>query len=536
MEIAEQINQALDFVKKQDYVSAEKIYLKLLNNQPKNSVILSFLGYLYLTTKRIIDAEHIFEKAYSINQTESILSGLALSKYSLNKYKQAIPLYIKLINTKPILKNYVNLTNMLATLTTTSNNEYALKLHKYCSEALDIFPFSKEILLNISIAYLYLGNFIESEKYLTACFKQDKKYPKAWSHAGLIQESLYCNEIRAQECYKKAIKYSGGTASEYYDLGISYSKSNKYSLATRYFNKSLKLLPNNETVFLALAHNYFKQRKFKEGYKYYLKQNDSSEVRELKNLWDGKEYTKKTIFVYPDLAYGDHIMFMRYVPFLKSKFKKVKVFVYPSLKKLFENNFDAEFVTKIPNYDYSVALSKLPYYLNMDFEHIPMTEKYIDVPTINIKSDNLKIGLCWEAGNSDLRTTIHRSININEFKQLFEQKHDFYSFQVGASNNDYKKYPLIDLGKDFKNFYDTATYLKAMDIIITVDTSVANLAGAMGLKTFLLLPYYADWRWFENKKTTEWYKSITIFKQSSKNSWHTVINNIITELTEMKNK
>ena len=73
MEIAEQINQALDFVKKQDYISAEKIYIKLLEQQPENSIILSFLGYLYLTSKRNIDAEKTFEKAYSVSQTETIL-------------------------------------------------------------------------------------------------------------------------------------------------------------------------------------------------------------------------------------------------------------------------------------------------------------------------------------------------------------------------------------------------------------------------------------------------------------------------------
>ena len=536
MEIAEQINQALDFVKKQDYISAEKIYIKLLEQQPENSIILSFLGYLYLTSKRNIDAEKTFEKAYSVSQTETILSGLALTKYNLRKYEQAIPLYTNLINIKPDLKNYIHLTNMLASLTTTNNNKCAVDLYEYCSKALKSFPFSKEILLNSSIACLYLGKFTESEKYLSDCFKQDKKFSKAWSHAGLLQECLYCNEEEAQKCYKKAIKYSGGTPSEYYDLGISYSKTNKYSLASKYFNEALKLLPNNETVLLALAHNFFKQRKFNEGYKYYLKQNDSSDVRKLKNLWDGKTHRDKTIFVFPDLAYGDHIMFMRYASFLKNKFKQVKVFVYPNLKRLFEKNFDVEFVTEIPDYDYSVALSKLPYYLNMDFGHIPMADKYIDAPQSHIKSNKLKIGLCWEAGNSDLRTTIHRSVNINEFAKLFEQDFNFYSFQVGASSNEFKKYPIVDLGKDFKDFYDTATYLKAMDIIVTVDTSVANLAGGMGLKTFLLLPYYADWRWFDNDKTTEWYKSVTIFKQTSKNSWNNVIDNIIAELTETKNK
>ena len=173
----------------------------------------------------------------------------------------------------------------------------------------------------------------------------------------------------------------------------------------------------------------------------------------------------------------------------------------------------------------------------MDFQNIPFSDKYIDVPQQSgIKSNKLKVGLCWEAGNSDLRTTIHRSININEFAKLFEQDYEFYSFQVGASNNEIKKYPIVDLGKDFKDFYDTASYLKSMDIIVAVDTSVANLSGAMGLNTLMLLPYYPDWRWFDNDNTTEWYKSVSIYKQQYKNSWKPEIDRIIAKLTELKNK
>lgn len=537
MEIAEQVNQALKFVKERNYISAEKIYLELLEEYSENHIILSFLGYLYLETKKYKKAEQQFEKAYSINQTETILSGLALIKYTLRKYEQAVPLYIELIKQKPTLDNYIRLTDMLASFTVVSSIDYAPKLYEYCKQGIEKFPLSKNILLNFSIANLYLGHFVESEKCLADCFKQDKKFPKAWSQAGLIQECLYCNEDEAQKCYKNAIKYSGGTLSEYYDLGVSYSKSCKYNLATKYFKKALKLSPKNNTIILGIAHNYFKQRKFKEGFKYYIKQNDSSAVRKLKNIWDGKNHKDKTIFVFPDLAYGDHIMFMRYVPFLKTKFKSVKVFVYPNLKRLFETNFDVEFVTKIPKYDYSVALSKLPYYLGMDFQNIPFSDKYIDVPQQSgIKSNKLKVGLCWEAGNSDLRTTIHRSININEFAKLFEQDYEFYSFQVGASNNEIKKYPIVDLGKDFKDFYDTASYLKSMDIIVTVDTSVANLSGAMGLNTLMLLPYYPDWRWFDNDNTTEWYKSVSIYKQQYKNSWKSEIDRIIAKLTELKNK
>ena len=89
---------------------------------------------------------------------------------------------------------------------------------------------------------------------------------------------------------------------------------------------------------------------------------------------------------------------------------------------------------------------------------------------------------------------------------------------------------MINLAKDFNDFSDTAKALKAMDLVITVDTSVAHLAGALGIKTFLLLPYASDWRWFENNKTTPWYKSVEIFKQTDPVSWNNEINDILEKL------
>lgn len=537
MDVITETNKAVEFVKQKDYKSAEKIYLKLVYENPDNSLLLSFLGFLYLTAKKYKKAETVFEKAYSLSQIPSIVSGLALSKFILQKYEESIFLYCGLVKAEPKYEYYEKLTTAIASLIKLGKSNYIKMGYEYAKEAYDKFPVSKEILLNLSVACIYGGKFKDGEKYCSDALKLDSKYAEAWNHQGIIQECLYCDEEGAQGCYKKAIKYNPKMASGYYDLGISYSKSCDYKKSLKAFKKALELLPENETVILGIAFNYFKQRKFKEGYKYYIKQNDSGDVRKLKKTWDGKPHKDKTIFIYPDLAYGDHIQFMRYVPFLKDRFKSVKVFAFPQLIELFKKSFDGiDFVDKFPKYDYSAALSKLPYYLKMDFGHIPFCEGYLKSDNISVKSDKLKVGVCWEAGNADLRNTIHRSININEFSELFNKDFDFYSFQVNPSSDDYKKYNLTDLGKNFKTFTDTALHLKSMDVLISVDTSVANLAGALGVKTFLLLPYYPDWRWFDNVEKTEWYNSIRIFKQIQKNSWKNEMARIILELTKLSEK
>ena len=127
---------------------------------------------------------------------------------------------------------------------------------------------------------------------------------------------------------------------------------------------------------------------------------------------------------------------------------------------------------------------------------------------------------------------INRTINIKCFDDLFKLDNiQLYSFQVDDSLNGNEKYPqMINLAKDFQDFSDTAAALKSMDCMVTVDTSVAHLAGALGVKTYLLLPYASDWRWFRDTKTTPWYKSVEIFKQTDSISWEKPINDILEKL------
>ena len=106
-----------------------------------------------------------------------------------------------------------------------------------------------------------------------------------------------------------------------------------------------------------------------------------------------------------------------------------------------------------------------------------------------------------------------------------------YSLQYEDSMDGNSKYPqMINLARDFKDFSDTAQAIKAMDAVITVDTAVAHLSGALGVKTYLLLPYAADWRWFDDTETTPWYKSVKIFKQVEHISWEKPLDDLYNEI------
>lgn len=169
----------------------------------------------------------------------------------------------------------------------------------------------------------------------------------------------------------------------------------------------------------------------------------------------------------------------------------------------------------------SLRLTDIAFALDKDFEQIPYSSGYLAAKKFDIVSDKLKVGLCWEAGGTGLRTMINRTIDIKKLESFFDLNEvQFYSFQVKDTFDGNNKYPqMINLAKDFKDFEDTAKAMLAMDVIITVDTCVAHLAGALGVKTFLMLPFSSDWRWFEDIKTTPWYDSVEFFKQQNPSSW-----------------
>ena len=196
------------------------------------------------------------------------------------------------------------------------------------------------------------------------------------------------------------------------------------------------------------------------------------------------------------------------------------------------------------SYDYSTPEMGLIYNLNMDFFNIPHSDKYISVSKklVNEKSklkifDNnkRKIGIFWQGNPTALR---NRSVKLKYFEPLLKVKNClFYSFQlskVDFESNDLKKdLPIIDLSSYIKNYSDTAALLKNIDLLITIDSSIAHLAGAMGIKTYLMLPYDAEWRWFYDEDKTPWYNSIKIFKQQKSNDWVSVIKRIKLELEKL---
>lgn len=548
MDILSEVKKAIKYSEDKNYEKAEKIYLEILKQDKSNAVILSFLGLLYLKAGLFKKAEKYLEKSNNLKANKATIEGLGLVKYYLSEYEEAckyLEIAIKNNRSFDIYDKFVK--SLYETKLYSKSYEYAL-------ECYNKYPFKEEALGNLALSCIGVGKLKECMSYAEKLIQKYPKYGKGWLVFGLINEILYHNDLFARECYKNSLKY-GDKLTGYYNLAVNASKLKDYKKAYYYACKFKKLASNQGNINFLIATIYFYQKKFKKGYSYYVKKEEgldkSKPASKLKNIWsDGKTYKEDTLMVYCDQGIGDCLMFARYLPFLEKKFKRIKVYtnkvVLSLLKRSFKQYVKLEFLPfklRFPHYDKSAVLSNIPCYLNMGLTDIPFRDGYLisdnkkteTYNTTYFKTDKLKVGICWEAGAAGLREQLNRTLNISMFEPLFALKNiQYYSFQVNPSLDNYKNYKqLVDLGSNFKDFDDTAAALKNLDVMVTVDTSVAHLAGALGVKTFMLLPYCPDWRWFDSEHDTEWYSSIRIFKQKNNVLWEDVINNVVLELKKL---
>ena len=523
----EQIKQAINLTKEGKYKEAEEIYLQLIQENPNESFVYSATGLFYINLHDFKSAVTYLRKACEIEETIGTVSALGFALYECANYEEAAEVLEHALSIGENVDIYNKLVHSLFNL-----KRYR-KAIEYTDKMCEKYPDNQKTVVNRIKSLTHQGKMFEAEKECIEHLQKNQINPTLWYHLGLLKELIYSDDMRAIECYKVAGEQ--GNLSSDYNIAVAYQKLGEYKKAEEYYKKFLELFPNDNVGTTSLGMCYLSQRRFKEGYELFYKRANGKADKYTKNLWKPDTTLDKDLVIICDQGYGDHIQFIRYLPFLMKE-HNLKVAVGKPMRSLFEANYyDVEFI----NYDeinpetQALRVTDLAYVLGMDFDNIPYADGYLNSETANIQNDKLKVGLCWEAGAAGVRGMINRTIHVKCFEPLFNLKNiQVYSFQVDDTFDGNNKYSdnMINLAKDFKDFSDTAKALKAMDVVISVDTCVVHLAGALGVKTYLLIPYAPDWRWFDCTKTTPWYKSVEIIKQRNSISWDDEIKIILEKL------
>ncbi len=497
------IQKALELQSIGKLEKAAEIYKEFLRINPEQPDISNLLGLIYLQQNNLENAKKLFITATTGFPCAEFFQNLGLVYYKEKNYEKAMQCFEKVLDYEP---NNLDIARDFAKMAKTSEQ------------------------------YVYGIKFFEKALSLEA------NDSVGWNNLGLLYEKIK-NFEKAKLCYINSLK-SEQNYEALHNLGVLYRTLRDFDESIKYLKQALKLRPNHYETMISLGMSYLSKKDLKNGRKYY--QVVKQEVKEkYKNPWDGKKHKDKTLLVYYYAGFGDHIMFSRYFPFLKKYFKHIKVWLPTNIKCLIEKNFpEIEFVDKSSvKYDYSVSIMELHFLLNMDFENIPDSNGYLTSDKGLVEkyqkeyfdTNKFKIGLFWQ-GNPNVFA--NRSIKLKELEPIFlnkDKSFNFYSFEKEDNENQIKNYPqLIDLGVTFKNFEDTAAALMNLDILITIDSAIAHLAGALGVKTFLLLPYSSEWRWFDDTNTTPWYNSVRIYKQEKPYHWGDVVKKIANEIKNIK--
>lgn len=489
------IQEAYELHSKGKLEEAKKLYIEFLNENPKQPDVSNLLGLVYLQKNEPTQAQAYFEHAVEGYPCAEYYQNLGLAHFKKKEYETAMDCFSKAVEFES--KNLEFIRNFA---------QMAKKTNQY-SKAVEFY-----------------------EK----CIALDPKDIVGLNNLGLMYEQLH--DIKsAKTCYQKALKIKPSYEAAH-NLGILYRNDRNFDESIKCFKQALKYKPNNPSTLTSIGMSYLCKKDLYEGYRYIHKSStsvlNSKNVENFEKYWQGGKHPDKTVQVYYIAGYGDHIMFSRYIPFLKDYFKTIKVLVPFVLKSVFESNFPDIEIGKFTDkeFDYNINIMELPSVLKIDFNNIPHAQGYLkadekivqEYKTKYFNTSKKKIGLFWQGNDKVLK---NRSIKLKELESLFElEGFDFYSFEKGDKEEQIKEFPnLIDLGPTFKSFAETAGALMNLDVLITVDSAIAHLAGALGVKTYLLLPYASEWRWFSDEKDTPWYDSVTIFKQKEHYDWTPVI-------------
>ena len=378
----------------------------------------------------------------------------------------------------------------------------------------------------------------------------DPKNSGIWNNLGILYEEIESYD-KVIETYHKSLELEPNL-SAYMNLSSYHRVNNDIDEAILYAQKAMELNPNYKLGNVAIGTSKLAKGDF-SGYSVYAKFG-ATKNEWFRQPWDGTPHPDKKLLLYCDQGLGDSIMYIRYLPYLAEKFKKVNVAVPPELRNLFMRSFPLEkyadkglsfeFHRKpcVVEHDYYMVSLYAPYYLNMNFSQIPMSEGYLVPDEEKVKyfkekyflTKKMKVGLCWKSTSNNERIAILRNMDLDEMKGIFDIPNiQFYSFQRD-NNQQLEKYPkVIKVHKEFQTFDDTLAAAKNLDLMLTIDTSVLHVAGAGGVKTILMLPYGAEWRWFQDTEKTPWYKSVDIYRQTKYKCWTDVIERVTEQLKKL---
>jgi cytochrome c-type biogenesis protein CcmH/NrfG len=400
-------------------------------------------------------------------------------------------------------------------------------------------------------AHYYIGSILleqaqyrEAIKVLYHLLTQQPNDGSAWTLLGGALSKIG-EQQDAIDCCQQALKLNPDDTAAMHNLAFAYSAKNDNREALKWIDAALCLQPDVPAFHMHRASLLLRIGRYSEGWREWEWRLRKEEFRSL-NLrsaqpahWNGEELGGRTILVWCEQGLGDTIQFVRYLQLVKDRGARVLFECQDELQPIIENVEGVDvlfqrFAECPERFDYHVPLASLPLHFATSPQTIPAAAGYLDPETMkqfagrfSFARGTLKIGLAWEG--SRLNPANHyRSCTPEAYAPLFDVPQcSFYSLQHDA---DRRLLPAAIGNLGVTSMAELAGAIASLDLIITIDTSVAHLAGAMGKEVWLLLSALPDWRWELGAQTTPWYASMRIIRQEKLGEWQPVMNAAVEKL------
>ncbi|WP_019503036.1 tetratricopeptide repeat protein [Pseudanabaena sp. PCC 6802] len=424
------------------------------------------------------------------------------------------------------------------------------------SEFLSVDDLNLDDLIKEAIAHHKAGKLTDAERLYRRILQHHPQHFNALHMLGTLASQL--GQLETGITYiQQALTLNPQSAEAHSNLGSAYSQQGNLEKAILHYRSAISLKPDYADAHKNLGLALLAAGNLQEGFREYEWRWQSDSFKQgnplpnfVQPLWDGTDAKERTLLIYCEQGLGDIIQFSRYIPLIASKVGKVILDCREPLNRLLGHTFRtlenlqiAQRNVPLPQFDLRIPLVSLARILGTTLETIPAQIPYLSAPqdTSGIAAEisqhkaRLKVGLVW-ASQPGHSTTATRSCPLELFLKLLDIPDiKFYSLQKEVSDRDVEileqnRGKLQDLRHYLGDFADTAAIVQSLDLVISIDTSVAHLAGALGKPVWVLLPHVADWRWLQGREDSPWYSTMRLFRQPQPERWDAVITRVVEEL------
>jgi len=413
-------------------------------------------------------------------------------------------------------------------------------------------PYHAELHNNLGVALRLAGKLEASVAHHRLSLAADPQNPALHSNLG--------NALRAANRPDEAVKHhfqsialNRDYAEGFFNLALCLRDLGRLDEAVGCFSRALTLTPDNRRARVELAIALLMRGELASGFAAYearkrLPETPAPEFAQ--PAWDGGPLEGKRILLYPEQGLSDVLLFVRFARELKRRGATVIVLCQALLKELLcAVDYVDEVVAEgegLPEFDLHASMVSLPHLCGTDFIALAAEPAYLRAPDDSriklgtLEQAKLRVGIYWAAMPGQAQDR-QRSVPFSHFLPLAgDPELLLFSLQGGVHQKDIQQFGagglVHDVGRGIFDFAEAATALSQLDLLISIDAPVAHLAAAMGMKTWVLLPSAADWRWQLGGDSAPWYRSTRLFRQSVPGDWTSVFAAVRAELHALKSR